>query len=236
MKSFLTFRTPSIVLAAIAVASLSVPSAAKADTIDFLGVGRNAAISATLNVGGGSVLHNVLAGELNWAWVGTVPEGFARTFFSYCIDLVNPLRDPQVVTVQSSEGFTNGVANGASKAAWLLDTFAPTIHAGGTNTQAAALQVAIWEAMYDTSNNLLGGNFRLVTSNGIRTQASAYLAALYSADSGYHTSLATVLATSAGQDQITAHVSEPSTLLLLGSGLALLARRRKRAAAAQSAS
>ncbi len=70
-----------------------------------------------------------------------------------------------------------------------------------------------------------------MTSNGIRTQANTYLQALYSADSGYHTSVATVLATSAGQDQITAHVSEPSTLLLLGSGLAFLARRRKRAAA-----
>ncbi len=88
--------------------------------------------------------------------MGRCPKGSPVPFFSYCIDLVNPLRDPQVVTVASSEGFTNGVANGASKAAWLLDTFAPAIHAGGSNTESAALQVAIWEAIYDTSNNLTG--------------------------------------------------------------------------------
>ena len=45
---------------------------------------------------------------------------------------------------------------------------------------------------------------------------------------GYHTSVAAVLITQHGQDQMTSRVSEPSSLLLLGAVLTLVARRARR--------
>ena len=62
-------------------------------------------------------------------------------------------------------------------------------------------------------------------------QATNYLNALYSAQPW--TSVATILSTNGGQDQIVAQVSEPSTLLILGLaffGFAALARRPARQA------
>jgi hypothetical protein len=66
---------------------------------------------------------------------------------------MNELLDPQQVTVDSTNSLTTPAADGAAKAAWLFNTFAAGIHAGGTGIQAAALQVAIWEAIYDGTAN-----------------------------------------------------------------------------------
>ena len=54
---------------------------------------------------------------------------------------------------------------------------------------------------------------------------------LHSGD-GYHTSVAALLVTPQGQGPVTSRVSEPSSLLLLGAGLTLVARRARRAHAA----
>jgi hypothetical protein len=54
---------------------------------------------------------------------------------------------------------------------------------------------------------------------------------LHSGD-GYHTSVAAVLVTQHGQGPVTSRVSEPSSLLLLGAGLTLVARRARRVHAA----
>jgi hypothetical protein len=208
-----------------------VPSIADASAIDFLGVGRGASITVAGSARGGTFM----AGELNWQWIGTTPDGFAQSFYSYCIDVSNNLVDGQTVTPRSSNGFTNGANDGGSKAAWLFNEYAAAIHANNTstaNTQAAALQVAIWEAMYDNSANLGDGNFRLTTTGSIRTQAQSYLASLYNAGSSIYTqSIASVLEVARGdrgQDQIVSRVSEPSTLLLVGVAFLMFAKRARR--------
>ncbi len=193
---------------------LIAPAQARADVINFNGLGRGSAVSTTLSLGGTTYVRNVLAGQLNWTWAAT-----GQSFYAYCVDLVNYLQSPQTVSKVSSTGFTNGVVNGGAKAAWLFNTYAAAIFGSGSNTQAAALQVAIWEAMYDTTNSLTGGAFRLATTGAIRTQAQTYLNALYSGPGGYQTSVATILSTSRGQDQIT-RVPEPATLVFFGLGCA----------------
>ena len=216
---------------ALLMALLSIPSAAAANQIDFLRVGHGSAVSIS-GVRSGSFM----AGELEWQWIGTTPDGFAQSFYSYCVDVSQNLADPQTVTARSSDGFTNGVTDGGGKAAWLFNTYAAGIranaNASGANIQAAALQIAIWEAMYDTSANLGVGNFILNTTGAIRTQAQTYLTSLYGGANGsYQTGVATILeaiSPNPGQDQIVARVSEPSTLLLMGVAFLMLAKRSRK--------
>lgn len=203
---------------------------AEAETIQFVGVGP----ASVVTVGGSNSANyhgSVWAGELTWQWLGTPPDGFAQTFYSYCVDLANTVQSQQTVTPVSSTGFTNGVTNGGAKAAWLFNEFAAGIHTMSNTTlaaiNAAALQIAIWEAMYDTSANLTSGGFTATASNTqITTQASTYLNALYAAQPWQ--SVATILSTAVGQDQIVSRVSEPSTLMMMGVAffvISALARR-----------
>jgi hypothetical protein len=220
-----------VLSAAVLFAALAlIPSAAYAGSIDFRGVGRGAAVSIS-----GVRTGSFMAGELNWQWLDTTPEGFAQEFYSYCVDVSQNLTDPQTVTARSSNGFTNGVTFGGTRAAWLFNTYAAGIHSNTNlstaNIQAAALQIAIWEAMYDTTANLGGGNFILNTTGLIRTTAQTYLTSLYNAGDDALDSVATVLevvSPTRGQDQIVSKVSEPSTLVLMGVALLMFAKRTRR--------
>jgi hypothetical protein len=116
------------------------------------------------------------------------------------------------------------------------------IRSSGSGIQAAALQVAIWEAIYDPLLDLSMGSFNLVTSAGVYggqatalaifNQASTYLTGL--AGASYASSSALWLETAKGQDQITS-VPEPAALMLLGLGsLAIAGFARARAQASRA--
>jgi hypothetical protein len=228
-------RLCKLVVGLFAAGVLMVPAVAQAEVIKFNGMGYASVVTL-----GGSIGANyhgdAWAGEMNWSWIGTAPAGFAQSFYAYCVDLSSYEQPEQTVTPVAASGFTNGVANGGAKAAWLFNEYAAGIHSmtdvATAAVNAAALQIAIWEAMYDTSANLAGGGFTATAANTkITTQAAGYLATLYSSQPW--TAAATILSTDNGQDQIVRQVSEPSTLMLMGLAFfafAALARRPVRQA------
>ena len=220
-------------------------TSASANSLIYDGMGNRSVVTIALH---GVEEGPYYAGEINWLW-DTAPEGFAEAIYTYCVDPFNSAISPQWVLNQSTDvmvvdGVTDPAAGG--RAAWLFNTYAPTLRAGGTDIEAAGLQVAIWEAVNDADNNLSAGDFALVVNSGvwggealassIREQAQTYLDALFYAPGQYYTSTAIWLdATPAGQDQITqlaqppTSVSEPGTLLLFSFSVpAALVRRRLR--------
>ena len=210
------------VAASVLVFTLAVSAPAFASSMHFTGEGKSAAVtiqSPTLGV------LSTQAGELNRSWVGAPPAGQPASFYTYCVDPNHYLLDVQDVTLSSSDFLTSaGVTDAGEKAAWLVNTFASSIHQSGSGADAAALQVAIWEAISDNNPDLSAGGFRLIGSPDIAAEAQGYLNALFSGPGGYHTSSAPWLDSSNGQGQMTP-APEPASLLLCGSGLILFARR-----------
>ncbi len=118
-------------------------------------------------------------------------------------------------------------AKGAGKPSFHTRISPSRTHQSGSDADAAALQVAIWEAVSDGTPDLMAGEFRLIGSPDIATGAQGYLNALFSGPGGYHTSTALWLDARDGQDQMMP-TPEPGSLLLCVSGLLVFARRIKR--------
>jgi PEP-CTERM motif len=233
------YRTVSRMFVVAALVLLFKPSPASASEISWTGTGKGAWATFSL---AGNPLGNPFSdfvGELTWDWVGAPASGFsAASIYTYCVDATSYLTNTQTVTALSTDHLStvSGGPDAGARVGWLIGNYAATVHDTGSNDDAAALQIAVWEALYDSTEGLSAGVFQLVTTGAIHDKAQEYLDALYTVGSGGNqTGAATWLDTRGGQDQVVlTPTPEPASLILFGSALAFIGSRRARRRAARS--
>jgi hypothetical protein len=182
------------------------------------------------------VNRGVVVGEFRWNWDPETPAGYDDRFYTYCADARTSLVNGDTVAIRSTDLLTvAGVPDAGGKAAWLFNTYAPSIRGRmdvqDPRTRAASLQVAIWETMLDTASNLSTGTIKLVSNGDVREKAKNYLLALYRPDGSYRTTEGNWLDLSASRDQIVLPgLTWPGTLVALAAGglaLTIVLRRRQ---------
>jgi hypothetical protein len=215
------------------------PLSARASTITFQGLGNAEWVSLTVKTGSTTTSLSGWAGELDWYWSAGQPAGWSHDLYTYCVDLLHDAQYTQTVSVYGTDDLQTAASHGAQKAAWLFNTSAGYVHDTlNADYLGAGLQLAIWEVLYDNNYSLTGsgaGNFKVTSASlDALKAANYYLSALSNIGDAYLSADAAWLDVKSpylGQDQMTygpTPVPEPATLVLFGSGLAVVAARARK--------
>jgi PEP-CTERM motif len=213
----------------VALAAFAAVSSASALTVTGAtwGAGAPTGEDITLN-GGGFVLPETNVGGFH---VTASSEG---SFYTVCVEVTQAFFPLPNTYTHEANGSANGFDVGtAARVAAVMQAAGFKSSDGGavTTTQGfVALQMAVWNAVYDTDWTVSAGSFQQLTdTNGAKAGANALLAAA----SGIATPVYAVHKLySADEQDVVISVPEPETYAMLLAGLGavgFMARRRKQA-------
>lgn len=210
--------------AILALACTSILAGAASAGITYDGMGGHQTVKITFHGSNNNFSNdNVTAGKLRF----NDPSddcGLGTTFYSLCVDLDHNVGS-SAFGVNCSDTF--GAGGGLEMAGKIARAFFST--AGANNAKCAALQIAVWEAIYDGVANggaipdFANGAFKCSTSS-VLAQATLYYAAATNPTGNSRLLKPTG---SRGQAQI-APVPEPATIGVLLAGAVGIIRRRTR--------
>lgn len=221
MRSFLFTATAMIVA-----------GAAQAGTVEIKNVTNLAALtSVQLSFDGGGSFNNALAGQLEIQRVGGTDTSFnpAGDYFTFCIEPTEFLGNVVMTLTAVRFGDTAVGGMGATKAALVSELYAryqPVLDVVVTNDVGAALQIATWEILRETTATLSmgGGSFRATGPAPVIALADGYLASLTGSPRLFNLNALIAI----GNQDLLVQVPSPATLALLGLGMiGLLAARRR---------
>lgn len=218
MKTTLTL----LCIVSVAASAHAVP------TLNLMGTGKGT--NTRISIDSGSTFDGVFAGEMKLR----LDTGAGTTDFrGFCTDA-----DLRVASgawgIQILD--TNSLSPNGDRIGYLVNKYLPGISLSGTNAEARALQLTIWELSEETSGiyGLTDGTFRAKEMNGDPLNATTlnwvntYLNDVGSSVAPFYASNLDGNNRQLSQNMVTA-VPEPATLAALGFGAAALLRRKRRA-------
>ena len=224
-------------LAALAALSIAIPSVSQATTINVTSYGfAMGSKDGVLTTPGPFNGTNAAFGQFVLNGVNVTTGNTPVTFYTYCIDLFNGLALPGLFNVQPLSSVVD--ATKTLNVTKILSNVTPT-----NADQSAAVQLAIWEVLFDTNavRNVSAASGQFYVTGGssnpaAQTLANGYLASLSTWSVPVGTS-ATVLYSQSNQSQVfLTPVPEAGTwmMMIAGFGVAGVSMRRRRSTAAPS--
>jgi hypothetical protein len=208
-----------LVLSCLVGVSLAWPAVAGADpvTMTYTGLGSG----SWVNIKVGNTVETGWAGEIKWT---ITSGGVSRAIATYCGDLFDDAKMVQTGNLETTAALdaNPSISYGAgphagSEAAYLVNTYAGGA-AHTSSIDAAALQIAIWQAMFGTSSftvlNSTANYDAIMRAIGSFTLPSGNFTAV----TGYidiQNGPNAIGSSANGQDQIMIGTPEPAVVVLM---------------------